>query len=48
MMNYPTAMVYTGFFGLIVFSVWYTHEAWCLAALLLMPQYNESPGEKDE
>lgn len=31
------AIIYICFFGLIAFAVWYTHSAYCLWALLLLP-----------
>jgi hypothetical protein len=36
------ALMYTSFFAVIGFAVWWTESAWCLWALLLTPSYKES------
>ena len=41
-----TVVMYSGFFGLIAFTVYYTHSGWGLWALLLFPTWKSKGGKK--
>lgn len=44
MINFPTALAYAAFFGLIGFAVYWTNSGWPLFALIFTP----STSSKDD
>ena len=46
-MNFPTALMYLGFFALIGTTCYFLNSGWPLAALLFTPSYNEKSTKDD-